>query len=500
VLDGQTGGGAVNKWAGNFGIKVTERGDSNAIIKIANSFANYVTLRHIDFVGKGSVSTAGGSASNDALAIYGASNTTLSYYRMSGVGRCPFFINPKNAIFEHGWVQSYYGSSAVHSEVASIWGFSGAVGDTTFRYSLFTDIKSTGGIMWDNSSNTSAKLFVYGNVFYKPAGANWDQANGVVGGWTGGGGEQFRNASVTNNAFINVDQESLSSFPNVYSGNTAYNNIFYNSDSPNFAKFGSHNYNYFINAGGTHSEANGTSGTTDPFVDYVNLDFRLKSATAAGMTLASPLNMDPMGKTRGSDGVFDRGAFEYGGTTASPTPTPTASPSPSPTATATPSPTPTSTVAQSLFTTQVPATTSNSDGTNVNYELGMRFKASVSGKITGVRFYKSSKETGTHTGKIYSSTGTLLASGTFTSETASGWQTMKFATPLAINANTEYVVSVNTGNTYYVDTVNGFASQITNGKLSSVVGGNGVFGPVGSKPSQSWNNSNYFRDVLFIAN
>jgi hypothetical protein len=157
-------------------------------------------------------------------------------------------------------------------------------------------------------------------------------------------------------------------------------------------------------------------------------------------------------------------------------------------------------VAQSLFTTQVPATTSNSDGTNVNYELGMRFKASVSGKITGVRFYKSSMETGTHTGKIYSSTGTLLASGTFTSETASGWQTMKFATPLAINANTEYVVSVNTGNTYYVDTVNGFASQVTNGKLSSVVGNNGVFGPVGSKPSQSWNNSNYFRDVLFIAN
>ena len=53
--------------------------------------------------------------------------------------------------------------------MASIWAFGEHVGDVTFRHNLFTDIKSTGGIMWDNSSNTAASLNVYGNVFYKPS-------------------------------------------------------------------------------------------------------------------------------------------------------------------------------------------------------------------------------------------------------------------------------------------------------------------------------------------
>jgi hypothetical protein len=140
----------------------------------------------------------------------------------------------------------------------------------------------------------------------------------------------------------------------------------------------------------------------------------------------------------------------------------------------------------------------NNDG--VNYELGMRFKSSAAGKITAIRFYKSSLETGTHVGKIYSSTGALLASVTFSGESASGWQTMNLATPLAISAGVEYTVSVNTGNKYYVDTVSGMASQITNGVLSSIVGNNGVYGPVGSRPTSSWSNSNYFRDIVFVPN
>jgi hypothetical protein len=152
---------------------------------------------------------------------------------------------------------------------------------------------------------------------------------------------------------------------------------------------------------------------------------------------------------------------------------------------------------QTLFTTQTPQLLNNSDGVNVNYELGMRFIATAAGQIKAIRFYKSPSESGTHTGKIYSSSGQLLASVTFTNETASGWQTQSLASPLSIAANTEYTVSVNTGNTYYVTTDSGLASQVSNGYLKSVVGGNGVYGPVGAKPTQSWQNSNYFRDVVF---
>ena len=45
--------------------------------------------------------------------------------------------------------------------------------------------------------------------------------------------------------------------------------------------------------------------------------------------------------------------------------------------------------------------------------LGVQFQACSNGFITGVRFYKESDNTGAHTGSLWSSTGQLLASGTF---------------------------------------------------------------------------------------
>ncbi|WP_157271332.1 hypothetical protein [Azohydromonas aeria] len=311
VLDGQTGGGAAEGWKGNFGIKIVERGDRNAVISVGrDGDADNVTIRHVELVGKGSVSSEGGSFSNDGLAVYGAANVTLSHFRMTGIGRCPFFVSARNLVVEHGWVESYFGSGSVHSEVASIWGFSGSVGDVTFRHNLFTDIRSTGGIMWDNQTNPSARLLVYGNVFYRPPGARWDRANGVVGGWTGNGGEQFHNAKVYNNAFINVDQAPLSSLPRVASGNEALNNIFYNGNSPDFSRFARHDYNVFINAGGAQGESQGVvDNGGDPFVDTAGLDFRLKRALGAGAPLPAPFDTDGLGLSRLASGVFERGPF-----------------------------------------------------------------------------------------------------------------------------------------------------------------------------------------------
>jgi len=311
VLPRARGGGGAEDGGGTCDKKSGARGAATPVINVGQEgTANNVTIRHVEMVGKGSVSNAGGSYSNDGLAVYGASNVTLSYFRMTGIGRCPFFVSPRNLVIEHGWVESYNGSSAVHSEVASIWGFSGSVGDVTFRHNLVTDIRSTGGLMWDNSSNPSAKLMVYGNVFYRPEGASWQEANGVVGGWTGNGGEEFHNAKVYNNAFINVNQAPLSSLPRVASGNEAYNNIFYNSDSPNFSRFSRHDYNVFINSGGTQGESKGITDSVNPFVDIAGKDFRLKKALATGMPLGAPFNVDALGNTRGADGVYERGAFE----------------------------------------------------------------------------------------------------------------------------------------------------------------------------------------------
>ena len=154
---------------------------------------------------------------------------------------------------------------------------------------------------------------------------------------------------------------------------------------------------------------------------------------------------------------------------------------------------------ESLFTNQVPASILNTDGPRADYELGTLFQSSASGRISALRFWKESIETGIHTGgHIWDASGALLTSVAFLGETARGWQQQNLATPLPIVANTEYLASVNTGNTYYVATARGFATPIINGHLSSIVGGNARYGPPGQYLAQTFNANNYFRDVVFV--
>jgi hypothetical protein len=149
-----------------------------------------------------------------------------------------------------------------------------------------------------------------------------------------------------------------------------------------------------------------------------------------------------------------------------------------------------------------PATASAADGNA--YELGVRFKSDTNGYISGIRFYKGTNNTGTHVGNLWTNTGTLLASATFSGESATGWQQVTFGTPVAITANTLYVASYRAPNGGYAVNANYFTSSgVDNGALhapSSVqAGGNGVFanGATSVFPSQSFNDSNYWVDVLY---
>jgi hypothetical protein len=139
-------------------------------------------------------------------------------------------------------------------------------------------------------------------------------------------------------------------------------------------------------------------------------------------------------------------------------------------------------------------------------ELGVKFKSNVNGYITGIRFYKSTSNTGTHVGNLWTSSGQKLATATFTNETASGWQQVNFAQPVAITANTIYVASYHTGVGRYSADENYFANAgVDNGPLqllsNGVSGGNGVYkyGTSGF-PNQTYRSSNYWVDVVFTPN
>jgi hypothetical protein len=154
----------------------------------------------------------------------------------------------------------------------------------------------------------------------------------------------------------------------------------------------------------------------------------------------------------------------------------------------------------SIFTTGTPTMLNANDPSAV--ELGFKFQSDVPGTITGIRFYKGpGGNNGTHTGTLWSSTGTQLATGTFVNETDSGWQQMTFAAPVAITANTTYVASYFAPTGFYSATPSGLSSQVTTAPLralaSSPTSSNGMYKYGGGFPDQTYNATNYWVDVVF---
>ena len=164
----------------------------------------------------------------------------------------------------------------------------------------------------------------------------------------------------------------------------------------------------------------------------------------------------------------------------------------------------------SLFGPNVtPATLDQGDTNPV--ELGVKFKADLDGSITGVRFYKAVGNTGTHIGNLWTTSGTLLARGTFASESASGWQEMTFPTPVDVSAGTTYIASYYAPRGHYSATTSYFFQPGPTGgnsldspplhAISSNRGGaNGVYSYAGATtfPTATFNGEDYAVDPVFI--
>src|SRR5262249_5827912 len=138
-------------------------------------------------------------------------------------------------------------------------------------------------------------------------------------------------------------------------------------------------------------------------------------------------------------------------------------------------------------------------------ELGVKFSSSVSGYITGLRFYSNTDSGGSQLGSLWDASGNLLATATFVESTPStGWQQVNLATPVAITANTTYVAGYFAQTGHFSYTHNYFASAgVDNGVLhapsNAAAGGNGVYAYSSSSvfPTLSYAATNYWVDVVF---
>jgi hypothetical protein len=145
-------------------------------------------------------------------------------------------------------------------------------------------------------------------------------------------------------------------------------------------------------------------------------------------------------------------------------------------------------------------------------EVGVKFKTDTFGMATGIRFYKASTNTGTHIGNLWTSSGQLLASATFTGESASGWQQVNFAQPVLLNPNTTYVASYfapkghysqDEGYFYTVPDIGASVGHLDSPPLHALQNSNGVTNGVyayassSTFPNLTFNSENYWVDVVF---
>jgi hypothetical protein len=136
--------------------------------------------------------------------------------------------------------------------------------------------------------------------------------------------------------------------------------------------------------------------------------------------------------------------------------------------------------------------------------LGVKFFSTVGGTISGIRFYRAHANANGYIVKLFTTGGALLASARTAKDTCAlpCWEQVGFAAPISISPRTTYIAAYYTSNGRYAADNNGLTNgygagplyaQATGGNL----GGNGVYTYSTGFPSQTYQNSNYWVDVLF---
>lgn len=317
-IDGKAGGGP-GSWTSGHGFKITSAASGTGKLITVDNVTG-IRIRHAEIYFNNLVGASTTTASGDLIyAVAGGNDILVQYCWLHDSARTIFYpIKWSNITFEYNRMErnGVNWSSGNHSEIFS----SRQVSNVTVRYNHILDWKSTGGLMFGGVVSSAAKsisqnLYIYGNVFEWTK--NWGNTanNGAIGSWSHAW-MGIQTARIYNNTFVNITDSNPSDAASIFPiGNLTdvivQNNLFYNAN-PRAIK-GSHNYNWFNSD--SHGETGAQVSTSNPFVNYSGKDYRLAAPTQNVNALASPFNMDMFGAARGKDGIWDRGAYEFGGTT-----------------------------------------------------------------------------------------------------------------------------------------------------------------------------------------
>lgn len=323
TLDGVTRNESNWQDSNSYGFRITSR-----IIANSGSPSN-VTLRYVDIGGNVGTDCTASTPTEAIYIVSNATNWTVSRSHLHNV-QLPVMNNGGSSmILEY----SHVGPSWAKEAWASM-NTSGCI----IRHNRFIDnliyptaACSHGGDggtadIWARATTGQNDNWeIYGNVFGESgnytAGVRTNAV--VLGNYYSGPGDGVSGWKVYNNTFYNIGGSQNRIKLGNGTGNVVANNLWYKSRTSgqsigittNGTVYTSWCYSYPYSLCPTGSWI---LGTEDPFVNAALLDFRLKSSFSgpspvnAGVTLGTGFRtLDGLGNTRGIDGAWDIGAYEY---------------------------------------------------------------------------------------------------------------------------------------------------------------------------------------------
>jgi len=264
-----------------------------------------IQLKYIEAAGPGPVTQISDTRGFDLTSQANLTNLTVAYCEAHHSDTLIQVTRSVNLVIEYCDFHHAGAINAATYHPNTI--YLGTVKSATIRYNKLREI-DVEGLFFGDPGNDGVKI--YGNLFYQGSSAK-----------NSGRGIEFdnsadsRNVLVYNNTFVDLPLPGLN-FNNGkgHPGASAVNNIFFNC-SANFGP-ASHDYNYY--SGANPSEPNGVGGGTNPFVNAAAFDYHVVGTIAAakprneGLALGAEYQFDRDGVLRGSDGLWDIGAYEYG--------------------------------------------------------------------------------------------------------------------------------------------------------------------------------------------
>ncbi|MGZ3806242.1 MAG: hypothetical protein ACXWMH_07445 [Syntrophales bacterium] len=171
----------------------------------------------------------------------------------------------------------------------------------TVRYSVFENMMGGSNTTYIEPQFSSSSIDVYGNIF-KGTSPNESTGQGI---FAITSTDTCTNCHIYNNTIV-----GLHTFPGIWCGHHSGQEIYVDNNlwQDNYASVSIVGDGGATCIVGPNNLLNGGAS----FINQVAGNFELTTHTAAGTSLFSPYNMDPVGVNRGTSGTWDIGAFAYG--------------------------------------------------------------------------------------------------------------------------------------------------------------------------------------------